>query len=133
MPRLRSRPAPPENSGPVATLERDAAAETARPEEKLEKAIEQGAAAVEDKAAAIKPWDMDSDSLPQPARDAKGRITAQGEPRYYIINGSRGSALMKAFKAHGGVHRRHVRNLRDDKAADVAVRKRLRKLGIPGA
>lgn len=121
------------DEGALATMEQEAAEETAPAKNKLEKALEKGAQAVEEKLAAIKPWDGKKESLPASVIDKRGRIVKVGESRYWVENGSKGSCLMRAFKSHGGVHRRHVRNLRDDKPTDVVVRKRLRKLGIPGA
>lgn len=121
------------DEGALATMEKEADEATAPAKDKLERALEKGAQAVDDKVAAIKPWDFKKESLPAATVDKKGRIVKVGESRYWIENGSKGSCLMRAFKSHGGVHKRHVRNLRDDKPKDAEVRKRLRKLGIPGA
>lgn len=121
------------DEGALATMENKAEEATAPAQDKLNKELEKGAQAVDDKVAAIKPWDFKKASLPAPTTDKKGRIVTVGESRYWVENGSKGSALMRAFKAHGGVHKRHVRNLRDDKPKDAEVRRRLRKLGIPGA
>lgn len=74
-------------------------------------------------------YDGDTEKLPNPAKDKKGKITKSGEARFFLRRGVGRYELQAIYKARGGVKTRLVRNLIDstrrpqDRALIVALKK----------